>query len=176
MDDKSMQEKKSNERIMKKAQMEILGLVIIIVLLSLGLLFYLKFSLLNEGDDVQKFFSQTRVAVNTPNTLLATSVPVCSKKTIQELLRDCVTSQITVCSNGENSCEASERVIRYILEESLAKRNIKYEFEAFIEANPPILKMQIINEAGCPEDRESETFPIRLYPDPRTLMVRLNVC
>ncbi len=158
----------------KKAQMEILGLVIIVVLISLGLLFYIKFSVFNTSSDVQNFYSRTRIAVNTPNTLLATTIPECSKKTIQELLRDCATSEVLVCTTGERSCEASNRIITSILDKSLKERHISYDFTATIKGVPKP-KVNVTNK-GCPLEKESETFPVRLYPDPRTLLVRLNVC
>lgn len=85
--------------------MEIMGLAIIVILVSLGVLFSL--SVINkQPENVQKGYEQKRLAVSMLNTLLSTTSQ-CQKNTFRQLLQDCAAEGLADCKPlppPKNSC------------------------------------------------------------------------
>lgn len=71
----------------KKAQMEIMGLAIVVVLLVLGMLFTVKFVLFKPQETYRKDYINTQLTANMLNTLLNTNT-LCKDISIAELLQD----------------------------------------------------------------------------------------
>jgi len=89
----------------KKAQMEIMGLAVVVVLLVLGMLFAVRFVLFKETPTYRKEYTETQLAANMLNTLLNTNVDSnCSHIAIGELLQDAskINPDIT-CTNNDKS-------------------------------------------------------------------------
>ena len=77
---------------MKRGQMEMAGLVIIVILITLGMLFALLFFVKKEPTE-KKIFLRKGLAYSTMGTLLKTSVPCHDGETTSvkmvDLLEDC---------------------------------------------------------------------------------------
>ena len=72
----------------KRAQTEIMGLIVVVILISLVLLLVVKFKLSAIPSEIKEKFIETRLASNTLHTLLQTTTD-CNEVTVQELLKDC---------------------------------------------------------------------------------------
>ncbi|MBU1204484.1 MAG: hypothetical protein KKE93_01085, partial [Nanoarchaeota archaeon] len=57
----------------KKSQAEIVGLAIIVLLITMGLLFFVKFSILDKKDDIKGSFTDSELANNMVDVLLKTT-------------------------------------------------------------------------------------------------------
>ena len=151
-----------------KAQMEIMGLVIIIILISLAILFVLQFVILKEPSDTKKTYMQTQLAANTLNAMLKTTTN-CKSQDITQLLQDCASYQpngLIDCGNGQRSCAFAEQAIKQILGKSLDSWKKEYYLTADL-ANKRF-------GTPCPGEKQS-----RLYPIPTeagVMTVRLDVC
>lgn len=159
---------------MKKAQTEIIGLAVVVILLIIGMTFVIRFTINKEPVDYKKQFTQAEIASNTLNTLLKSASQDCNDLSMTELLQDCGQNpdspSITCSVDSINSCDYVEREVQKIFEKTLEIWKVDYEFKVFhTEANP-------IFTLGdpCPASKKSKTFPIPTSSG--TIFVKLDVC
>ncbi len=72
----------------RKAQIEMVGLVVVVVLLTLGVFFVIKFIVLKQPSTTRQEFLFTQMASNTANALLKTQTD-CRGYDMTELIGDC---------------------------------------------------------------------------------------
>lgn len=157
----------------KKSQAEIVGLVIIVLLITIGLLFVVKFVILREPSDIKKGFVHSELASNMINVLLKTTTD-CKKSSVTDLFKDCAAPIPKIDCNDDNipdSCEKVNETIEWILTRSLEKWKNQYEFKAYIPGNEPISSY---GSCAKKSDRESTTYPIPT--DWGTLFIKLDIC
>ena len=77
------------KKLSKKSQMEILGLAIIIALIAIGVLFVVKFVLLQPKPEVKTEFTQSQLTANMLNVLTRSTTKDCYGASIAELFQDC---------------------------------------------------------------------------------------
>ena len=153
---------------MKKAQVEIMGLTIALLLIIMGLAFVFGFILDNGSVQYKKQFMQTEIISNTVSTFLRTTSS-CNELTMAELLQDCSQNQIIVCSE-QNSCDYVTATATQIFKDTLEKWDIDYEFKVFFEEKHLILGL---GEA-CIGDKKSKLF--RIPADSGILNVKMDIC
>lgn len=112
---------------MAKAQVEIIGLVLILVLVGLGMLFAVKYVFLKPESEIKEDFTQRSIAQNLLDAMLDVNTK-CKGETIQNLLIDCNNYKFIDC--GEPSCEYVKGQINEIFRKTLDEWNNKYYFEA----------------------------------------------
>ena len=153
----------------RKSQMEIMGLAIVVILITLIMLFVVRFVVLRQPAEYKKEFTQTELASNIINTLLKTNAPDCSDLTFTELFQDCAEGQSVSCnSDVPNSCSYIEAKTNYILDNTLKKWNIGYEFNAFTSTE------NIFQLGSCPGEKKSKRYPIPTSM--LTLYITLDIC
>lgn len=164
--------------ITKKSQMEIVGLVIIVILLSLALLFFLRFSIGKTATEKQTFTS-AQLASNMINTLSKTTTN-CSRFTISDLYILCANLDEEVDCDGDgwyesNACEVANNTMDDILPKTLEQWNKRYRFQVFIpenEENPLYSRIKEFNK--CTGNIQTETYYLPVYEG--LLYLRLNLC
>ena len=158
----------------KKSQAEIVGLVIIVLLITIGLLFVVKFVVLREPSELKKGFVHSELASNMINVLLKTTTD-CKGSSVTELFQDCAGFERIDCNddNVPDSCDKVDETIEMIFNNSLEKWNKPYEFSAYLVGSKPIIEKSY---GKCPRniDRESKTYPIPT--DRGTLFIQLDIC
>jgi len=158
--------------ILKKSQMEILGLAIVVVIILVATVFFVKFSALKTSANYRGDFISSELASNMLNTLLKTNARECSQLTITELLQDCAQGVAVTCNDGKTSCEFIESIISdKIFHETLDKWNVRYQFLAYTDINSPLIK---VPQDPCKSDKKSKLFPIPITV--RTMYIKLDVC
>ena len=152
---------------MRKAQTEIMGLAIVIILIILGMTFLIRFMMSKEPIEYKKEFTQAELASNTLNTFLETTSNDCGLS-MAEILQNCGQGG-GIC--GEDSCEYVKRIARdEIFKNTLDEWNIAYEFRVFFDEN----NQKITLGTACVGSKKSKTFPIPTSAG--TLSVRLDIC
>lgn len=164
---------------MKKAQTEILGLAIVVVLVIIATILVVKFGF-SKPANTRNDFTSSEEASNILNTFLRTSADKCSQSTMTELLQDCAQGNGLICSNGEDACSYFKSAATAILSGTLGVEKKQYEFLACSDFNLKEIKCNdsppLIPEIGqsCPGQKKLKIFPIPINPG--TIYVKLEIC
>lgn len=155
----------------KKAQMEMIGLVVIVILITLGMLFLAQFALKEKPD--KKVFTRKGLAYSSMSAVLKTTVECGDPVGIGErLIEACAVSKGVAgqsklpCLRGKDSCEFVKDIIEELLKSTLGTWRKRYEFTSKLlipnKADPELL-FSVSEKGGC-QFRERETsglFPIQ---------------
>jgi len=146
---------------MKKAQMEIMGLAVIVVLVSLGIFFVVSFKL--GGDDttnIREGFTRRQVGTKFLATYEQTNV-ICgtiNNLNFEDLIYNCATGVEVSCESGVGVCDHLERESQKVLDAYFQEQEVDYMFEI------PSAGIQIVNgECGAGKTGDKATIKIPLY-------------
>lgn len=156
----------------RRSQMEIFGLVIIVILLAIGLLFAIVILSKPPSQEVQNVKESVQAA-NFLNTMFSTTSQ-CDKRTVRELIQDCAVSnygEATQC-NGEDTCKTAEGMIKTMLTQTLGKWGKQYKF--YMNGTPSVEQM-VIQTGECKGEREGTTRPEKIRPG-MDISVTLHIC
>ena len=184
----------------KRGQVEIIGLVIIVILIALGMLFMAKFAL--KEDAKKKIFTRKGLAYSTMSSLMKTTISdqTCSgsyQKWVQpqlgkDLLEDCAKNYdyYSVDDPGSyslyqcqelHSCHFANQLIKELLDETLGEWNKKYVFQVKLiraqEDKPLTIVGPIKVGGGCPRSKDRDVsglFP--LHTDAGLIESNLYLC
>ena len=154
----------------KKSQMEIMGLAIVVILITLAMIFVVRFVIFKKPAEFKKSFTQAELASNTINTFLKTKSKNCNGLSMTELLQDCGQSQSIYCENGKVSCKYVNDTAAEVFSKTLDSWNVDYEFKTYFDERSPILKLG----QACKGAKKSKLFPIPTAA--RALYVKLDIC
>jgi len=154
----------------KRAQMEILGLAIIVVLIMLGVLFAIQFVLRAPPEQAAQEYRESQLAASLVTTMLSTTT-ACRDATVAELLQDCAVFTRISCPQG-NSCDEAKVVIGQILVGTLETWERDYRFA--ISGGPSRIDEIYYGLGDCTGEIESNTNPVPTAAGP--LQVRLDLC
>jgi len=154
---------------MKKAQTEIIGLTMVLILIILGMIIVVRFAT-EETIDYRKQFTQAELASNTLNTLLDTT-SLCDGLSMTGLLQHCNLANQNINCSGVivNSCSYFSLESQKIFDETLEKWAVDYEFKVFDDE-----KTLITLGKACIGDKKSKLFPIP--SESEILFVKLDIC
>jgi hypothetical protein len=166
---------------MKKAQLEVLGLAVIVLLLSLGMLMVFKFIVTQEPIDTKQSVTEKQQSSNFLGAILETSTgPDCRNMKIKELFADCAdcfdsADYCQYCELDEfnplDSCTYLENILGYALNETFGRDDDLYNIEAFFIEGSTILQ---INNTICSGAKTGEEYLIPVGS--RTLFVTFDIC
>lgn len=150
-----------------KAQSEIMGLAIIMILIALGILFAIVFF---TGSSEKGFtqITEHELVSNTLNSILQTTTD-CEGQTVEMLIRDCEGEKRFWCAGNELSCDYVKKQIKDMLTKTLGAQNRDYNFQ--------ISGTQELREKfgkKCTEEQTTSTSPIVFYGG--SLEARLELC
>ena len=187
---------------MKRAQMEMVGLVVIVILITLGMLIFAALSI-SQGPKEKKIFTRKELAYSTLSALMKTTIEegVCGFDFRPELeadiLEDCAAhvdnpsfSTFQCEYNGQklNSCEFFREIASDLFEETLGNWNKRYEFQSRfipygVEAETEIRDLMEepikSSRGGCPATRERDTstiFPLSVEATGGQVQSVLYIC
>jgi len=145
---------------MKKSQMEIMGLVIVILLVSVGMLFLVSISIKNKPDTIKLDYNNVQLASNIINAMLDTNT-ICDYHTFSELIQDFATESylITSCPGGLNSKDFFDSTIKNtIFNKTLDTWEKKYNFVIYVDNEDNVVYGPIRNYDGPVKKVQSEAF------------------
>ena len=178
----------------KSGQMELIGLVIIVILITLGMLFMAKFSL--SGPSEKKIFTRQGLAYSTISTLMKTTVndPSCipglSARPLQlngDLLEDCAThfppgpySDSDFSCNNKHSCNYLQQdLIPLLLDGTLGSWNKGYEFKVTLlrsTESTPVPVLNFVSASGGCQKRERDASDSSINTDAGLVQSVLYIC
>ncbi|MBU0459514.1 MAG: hypothetical protein KKH52_00490 [Nanoarchaeota archaeon] len=163
----------------RKAQMELIGLVVIVILITLGILFMAQFAL--KEKPTKKIFTRKGLATSTMSAIMKTTVGpeegclLSGNYQLQlqeKILEDCALSPPdsayapTYQCRGLHSCEFFRTFVEERLNQTLGEWNKRYEFKSYLleGESPQDLFDPIISKRGkCPKTKDRDTsspFPL----------------
>ena len=157
---------------MRKGQMEIIGLAVVVVIILIAMLIAVRFLAFKKPDSARAGFVSAELASNTINTFLEIAAVECSKAKMSELIQDCAQGTERICSNGKGACEFVRNAADEIFTKTFKKWKTKYKFIVYVDINSPFVDL----ESGCTANQEkvSETFFVPVTS--ATVSVRLDIC
>ena len=158
----------------RKGQMEIMGLAIIVVFISLAMLFVIQFIVLKPVEDTRSEYVRTQVASNIVSAMLKADSG-CKDTSFTELIQDCVVWKGVggLECYGKNSCQYLEDGVFMILNSTLGKWGRKYDFRVYKQANVADNLVRV-NRSSCKYERETKIYPVPTDAGP--VIVRIDVC
>lgn len=162
--------------------MEIVGLAIVVVLISIGLLLLIKFRV-NSGDtpDPKKNYENAELASNTLYSLVRISTNNCKPgTTMTTLLQDCAKDKEIRCTQpgfeNKDSCYFANQTISFILNATLNQWEKSYML--YFDQLPYTYENKNCTQDSVSEERykniDTKMFPLPLYPG--TLIAYLSIC
>ncbi|HLD06098.1 MAG TPA: hypothetical protein VJC16_01010 [Candidatus Nanoarchaeia archaeon] len=146
-----------------KAQMEIMGIAVVMILVAFGVLFAVRYVFLEQPSSLGAEFDEQQLARQMVTVLLRTSVG-----------RESIQSLIIQCAQGQNppavACMDAQQHISSIFSQTLDAWGVKYYFQVQ-RGNQPVI--QAIGQS-CPRAKTSAEQPLPLGEG--TVRVVLEVC
>lgn len=150
-----------------KAQMEIMGLTIVVILITLGVLFGVTV-MRKPSSDIEQEFQQKTIATAYLDSILGTNT-LCHKATFRELIQDCAQGAQIRCDSGR-SCEYVVEKMKEVFDKTFELRKTKYNLVVEGPGDTP----DIGTNTPCP----GELTPGIQYIATRagTVTIRLELC
>ncbi len=175
-----------------KAQMEMVGLVVIIVLLSLGMLFMAQFAL--KDDPTKKIFTRKGLAYSSLSAIMKTTIEDSScaaqlRATVHpqveaQLLEDCALYRDTAPEgnslydcNNQHSCVFLQQKIAEFLNDTLWYKTYQYESVLLArQGSEPLILVDIKKGRGCPATKERDASDAVINTEAGLLQSSLYIC
>jgi len=149
-----------------KAQTEIFGLIVIVLLVTVGLLFAVGFLVKKPPATLKQDYQSSEVGYNTLAAILGTNIvdvqagtpTFCHQLTVTELIQDCAENNPSyqlscgASASPELSCEYIEKLINgTFFRETLDKWHYKYQLtiKSSVPSAPTVIK--VLKNAECTE-------------------------
>lgn len=179
---------------MKKAQTEMLGIAIVVILISIGILFIVANAMKSSNAKSQKTeFSERQLATNILASILSTSTE-CQNDRISTLMIDCGSNAGRPCGGEDVSgvfiyptsdpCEYLRDVITVMLNETLSKWKKKYQFSAYVSQGDVLISVNnsdvnrecLGGEGTGLRYIQKDSYYLPLYMTGGTMTVELSLC
>jgi len=162
----------------KKAQEEIVGFVLIVVIVSIIFLVFLGIFVRQQSTDLEQqsreIYQFLESSMEYTTTCAVSYEPDYSK--LGELIRDCYSGSL--CTSGEKACTVLNTTIRGILDSSWKvgpERAIKgYSFNSLYTTNSTQKEILVIARGNCSFNRKGSEYLIPTFPG--TIVSSLDLC
>jgi len=159
---------------MSKAQMELMGMAIVLMLVALAAFFAIRMVITEKPSTAASDYNSIQLATNFLNALLETYVPDC-QSSVKELMIGCVNGDSISCTgtlSTKDTCGAANKVVSDISANSLTAWGKTYELK--YEGAGPVTLTGINTGCSASSNRKARLF--FLPTSKGTLSVRLDIC
>ena len=162
----------------KKGQIEIFGLAVIVIMLSIGLYLVVVLKSKNKPPTFQKDYVTDKLPSDFVISMTQVTIDACDQNyNLGNMLKDCATVHRIQCS-GHSSCELANNTISRILNQTFFEWDYSFmvETEGLSRSESPEIN---ISNQGCGTNithgRQGEA-PIPLSPEPGVVFLRMYIC
>lgn len=149
-----------------KSQMELFGVAMLAVVLTLGFFIYIGVSS-RQSNEIKETYTSTKLAQNMLNVMLETKTSCGIPLT--EILKDCYGSN-SLCYG--DSCEYAKEFINNTFEVTLRKWNMPHLLTVK-QGTSEKIRVQYL---GCDDTKEKEAPGIQPIPSMPPIIIRLDLC
>jgi len=125
-----MNENKMNKMIKNKlrrrAQLEMIGLIVIVIIVITGLLIFTVYKITNPSKNIQKRYMNKGLATNMLIAITRTNVMECHNHSLADLIIDCAKTYHSITCYDYTSCEVVNKTILGILNTTLVAWDISF--------------------------------------------------
>ncbi len=167
----------------RKAQVEIVGIAIVLVIVILGALFLFGMSTkTSNGPTVKQELKKSKLGPNFLNAMLKTTTP-CNSYSVKELFNDCFTKRLITCSSQTssrtktyNSCNYLTDVVLVGIFNFLDEEGEYYDFKVYLdgEAQGDFEKKSKLSNKLCAGTKKSVIYLTTTDHD--SLKLELTLC
>jgi hypothetical protein len=166
----------------KKTQSEILGLAMVVILITFGLLLFVMFGLRGDDEHISVEYSYKQLPVLLNNAILEThtSEADCYGEKIQKLLIKAGEGNTLVCKNGQDVKSFVRIKIKELLDLTLGEWNIDYRYTVYKGTDYKDENNYVFNITNSPnncygQDIDTENFFFRMS-NGQFLNIKLDLC
>ncbi len=170
---------------MKKAQFEVIGLLMIVILISLGVLFVIQFVIQGGNSDLKSSHVEAEFASSFLNAFIETTAEDCYEQQMKSLIHDFISvghenHAFQVSCNNLGTPISSYRYVNQtahqILDKTLFRNNRAFEFKISWDAGG--LEYMNINQSlsRCKSSLREEIKKITLPVDGKNINIYLRLC
>ena len=162
-------DKRAGVRKGKMGQVEMIGLVFIVVIIITATLIYMVYKLNNPSANIKRGYVNRELATNFLISITKTSVKECPQHTLGDLVTDCAnTLRRSIFCGGVTSCEMANRTLHDILYETMPELGKDFAFS---------VNQTDISFAGCQgKDKVQASQVFTLYPGLERVRLTMDVC
>jgi len=159
-----------------RAQLEIMGLVIIVIIIITGLLIFLVSKVSSPPKNFQKAYMTSELATNMLLAMTRVNIRECPDSTLGELITDCARPTPSRRCLDYTSCEIINKTINEILNNTLVLWDVKFRFA--LESPYRGVFLSVTNrECGVKTPGKQEGFALlSLYPLNSSVELKLGIC
>lgn len=172
--------KKSSGKASRRAQMELMGLTIVVILIILGILFAIKFVILKKPPETKASFTRSQMTSNLGMAILQSTSSHCKGTDMTELMTDCAqwieTGGLILCEDGNTSCAYVNHTIAKLLEDTLVQWKVKYYIAAGTSKNPKDLKVFEFSRLKCKDNQPGNSELFFLPTDRGVMTLKIFIC
>ncbi len=162
-----------------RGQMEVFGLAVIVILISIGFFIYVSYKVQQKPPNVQKEYTNDKLANDFVLSILDVNVRECNSFTIKDLAIDCARDHRIQCGT-KDSCYMLNKTINTLLNRTFMSMDTKFRF---FSENIPVgtsgNELINITYLGCASDSvqgQRGRAIISLYPVQRNIYLNMNIC
>jgi hypothetical protein len=151
----------------RKGQLEMIGLIIIVIIVITAMLIYTVNKMSHPVENIKRVYVNNEIATNLLLSMTKANVEECPSYALSELVSDCAREYHRIICNGLTSCEQANKTIALMINKTLDEFMMNY--------NLTISGTDISFIKGCPSKNQVRGFQIiPLYPG--QVEIDISIC
>ena len=158
----------TRNRIQKRGQVEIMGIALVVILITIGIVFVAKYSA-KEPKKTQEEFQRREL----PKTIITSLVEVrstCNNEKMSDVMQDCALAKQFSCDGFADSCVYLQTTLKTILDDMLGRFKYDYQLQLSAEGQGNLVTAQSDGFGEC------ATFETAIQPLVNDRTLELRVC
>jgi hypothetical protein len=157
----------------KKAQVEIMGVLIIVILIIIIIFVVIGFKMADKPRTVQKTYSNDQMSTAFLLSMLRSNTNCTGQITFEEAFKDCATKRRVNCE-GDTTCVYLDDKISTIFNQTLDLWGVGYKFKA----NHVGFDEEFSFENNCDSNNVARVSPysISMWPQPQPIFMNISIC
>ncbi|MBU1198462.1 MAG: hypothetical protein KKF46_08135 [Nanoarchaeota archaeon] len=157
-------------KINRKAQLEMIGLIVIVIIVVVALLIFTVYQVTNPQRNIKRKYMNEEIATNMLVSMMNIDLRECHNLSLQELVGDCAKTFHSITCLDSTSCEIANKTIYDILNRTLIDWDVSFNLSV---QNTDISFVNL----GCTARVKSKIRGFQILPlYPGQIEMILDVC
>jgi hypothetical protein len=156
---------------MRRAQADIIGIVIIVILLIVGGVFMFT-QMMKPRASASQSYIDPKLSQSFLNTLMNTKTY--KSVIVSDIIKDCFSNRNDLCGQTSSCCEYAQATMTNALSATLGEWQKSYQLTVTREGSSQ--KISTISAGGCNQFSEKEQPGFYYIPPSPPIVIRLDIC